>query len=190
MIKNGLKFDCVTCKTSLSQYSVEQHFKTKTHLDNVNGISENKITKNISGYCEICNTGYKNENKHNESAERKENFKERKLTDEKWREKVRELGLDHNMKHYQILITSSNYEHPRFLEALEALYNIHPYIKFNTFDVKRYKKPTDEQLEEKEFTVRLMTRQYNGPCDLDLLNGELETKMQEKEKNQSGWSTQ
>ena len=27
--KNGDKFDCVTCKTSLSQYSVEQHFKTK-----------------------------------------------------------------------------------------------------------------------------------------------------------------
>ena len=31
IIKNGDKFDCITCKTSLSQYSVEQHLKTKLH---------------------------------------------------------------------------------------------------------------------------------------------------------------
>ena len=35
IIKNRLKFDCVTCKTSLSQNSVEQHFVTKMYLDNV-----------------------------------------------------------------------------------------------------------------------------------------------------------
>ena len=35
-----------------------------------------------------------------------------------------------------------------------------------------------------------MTRQYNGPYDFDLLNGELETRMQEQEMNQSGWSMQ
>ena len=35
-----------------------------------------------------------------------------------------------------------------------------------------------------------MTRQYNGPNDLDMLNGEMETRMQEQEINQSGWSTQ
>ena len=31
--KDRLQFDCVTCKTSLSQYSVDGHFKTKTHID-------------------------------------------------------------------------------------------------------------------------------------------------------------
>ena len=35
IIKNGSKFDCVTCKTTLTQYSVDQHLKTKMHLDNV-----------------------------------------------------------------------------------------------------------------------------------------------------------
>ena len=33
-----------------------------------------------------------------------------------------------------------------------------------------------------------MTRQYNVPYDLDILNDELETRMQEQEMNQSGWS--
>ena len=65
IIKNGDRFDCVTCKTTLSQYSVEQHFKTKTHLDNVEGLTKDlrssftdKITKDSSGYCDICNTRY------------------------------------------------------------------------------------------------------------------------------------
>ena len=35
IVRNGSKFDCVICKTSLSQYSVDQHLKTKMHLDNV-----------------------------------------------------------------------------------------------------------------------------------------------------------
>ena len=35
-----------------------------------------------------------------------------------------------------------------------------------------------------------MTRQYNGAHELDLLNGELETRTQEQEMNQSGWSMQ
>ena len=34
--KNGSRFDCVICKSTLSQYSVDQHLKTKMHLDNVN----------------------------------------------------------------------------------------------------------------------------------------------------------
>ena len=97
----------------------------------------------------------------------------------KWRDKVNELGLDHNMKHNQIIISSSDYEDPRFLEALEAMHNTNPHIKFNTFDVVRYKKPTDDKIEENEFTFRLMTRQYNGLYDLDMLNGALETRMQE-----------
>ena len=70
------------------------------------------------------------------------------------------------------------------------MYNIHPHIKFNTFDVVKYTKPTDDKLEENEFTFRRMTRQYNGPYDLDMLNSELETRMQEQELNQSGWSMQ
>ena len=59
----------------------------------------------------------------------------KKLTDEKWREKVNELGLDHNMKYIQILITSSNYEDPKFLEALETMYKKHQHTKFDTLVV-------------------------------------------------------
>ena len=70
------------------------------------------------------------------------------------------------------------------------MHNIHPHIKFNTFDVVKYTKPTDDKLEENEFIFRLMTRQNNSAHDLDLLNGELETRMQEQEMNQSGWSMQ
>ena len=70
------------------------------------------------------------------------------------------------------------------------MHNIHPHIKFNTFDVVKYTKPTDDKLEENEFTFSLMTRQYNCAHDLDLLNGELESRMQEQEMNQSGWSKQ
>ena len=193
IVRNGSKFDCVICKTSLSQYSVDQHLKTKMHLDNVDGKDEDKdkvIDKNITeGFCNICNTRYNNKNEHNESEEHKENVKQKKLDDKKWRDKVSELGIDHNMKHNQI-ITSSNYEDSKFLNILESLHNIHPHIKFNTFDVVKYTKPTDDKLEENEFTFRLMTRQYNGARDLDLLNGELETRMQEQEMNQSGWSMQ
>ena len=123
--------------------------------------------------------------KHIESEQHNENFKEKKLVDGKWREKINELGLHHNMKHNQIIATSTDYEDPRFLEALEALHNKHPLIKFNTFDVLRYTKPTDDKLVENEFTFRLINRQYNGPYDLDLLNGELESRMQEQEMNQS-----
>ena len=76
------------------------------------------------------------------------------------------------------------------MEALEAKLNIHPHIKINTFDVLLYTKPTDDKLEENEFKFRLMTRQNNGPYDLDMLNGELETRRQEQEMNQSGRSVQ
>ena len=76
------------------------------------------------------------------------------------------------------------------MEALEAMHNIHPHIKFNTFDVVRYTKPTDDKIEENEITIRLMTRQYNGPYDLDMLNEELETRMEEQEMNQSVWGMQ
>ena len=41
-VRNGNKFDCVICKTSLSQYSVDQHLKTKMHLDNVEGKDKDK----------------------------------------------------------------------------------------------------------------------------------------------------
>ena len=179
IIKNGDRFDCVTCKTTLSQYSVDKHFKTKTHLDNVGGISKDKITKDSSSYCDICNSRYDIKKKHIASEQHNENNKEKKLVEEKWTDKVNELRLDHNMKHNQIIISSSDYDDPRFLEALEAMHNIHPQIKFNTFDVVRYLKPTYDKIEENEFTLRLMTRQYDGPYDLDMLNGELEVRMQE-----------
>ena len=94
------------------------------------------------------------------------------------------------MKPNQIIITNSYYEDPKFLNIMESLHSIHPCIRFNTFDVVKYTKPTDDKLEENEFTYRLMTRQYNGSYDLDMLNSELETRMQEHEMNQSGWSMQ
>ena len=148
-------------------------------------------THNITeGYCNICNTRYNNKKEHSGSDEHKGNVKQKKLDDKKWRDKISELGLDHNMKHNQIKITSSNYEDPKLLNILESLHNIHPHIKFNTFDVVKYTKPTDDKLEENEFTFRLMTWQYNGAHDLDLLNGELDSRMQEQEMNQSGWSMQ
>ena len=209
IVKNGSKLDCATCKTSLSQYSVDQHLKTKIHMNNVNlrsGFTDGKdlrssltdkdidkdITKDnmVDGYCNICNNRCNNKNEHNESDEHKENVNQKKIVDGKWRDKVNELGLDHNMKHYQIIITSSNYEDPKFLNILESLHNIYPHVKFNTFDVVKYTKPTDDKLEENDFTFRLMTRQYNGAHDLYLLNGELESRMPEQEMNQSGWSMQ
>ena len=116
IVKNGSKFDCVICKTTLSQYSVDQHLKTKLHLDNVNprsGFTDGKYedidkvngetsveslhgwseTHNITeGYCNICNTRYNNKKEHSGSDEHKENVKQKKLDDKKWRDKVSELG--------------------------------------------------------------------------------------------------
>ena len=195
--------------TTLSQYSVDQHLKTKMHLDNVNSLSgfidgkdkditedprcvytNSTISKDNSRYCNICNTRYNNKNEHNESDEHRENVNQKKLVDGKWRDKVNELGLDHKRKYNQIMIIKSNYEDIQFLIVLEEMYNIHPHIKFNTFDVVKYTKPTDDKLEENEFTFRLMIRQYNGPYDLDKLNSELESRMQEQQMKQSGWSMQ
>ena len=90
------------------------------------------------------------------------------------REKVNELGSDDNMKCSQIMITGSNYDYLNFLKKLETIYNTHPLIKFTTFDVVKYTKPTDDKLEENEFIFSLrMTRQFNGHYDLDMMNGEL-----------------
>ena len=82
IVRNGSKFDGVICKTSLSQYSVDQHLKTKMHLDNVEGKDKDKdknIDKNITeGYCNICNNRYNNKNEHNESKEHRENVEQKK----------------------------------------------------------------------------------------------------------------
>ena len=195
---------------------MDQHLKTKMHLDIGNprsgftdgkdlrssltdkdvtedprsGYTNSTISKDNSGYCNVCNTRYSNKNELNRSDEHKENVNQKKLVDGKWRDRVSELGLDHNMMYNQIMITSSNYEDIKFFNVLGEMYNIHPHIKFNIFDREKYTKPTDDKLEENEFTFRLMTRQYNGPHDLDMLNSELETRMQEQEMNQSGWSMQ
>ena len=79
-----------------------------------------------SGYCDICYTRYSNKNEHNESDEHKENAKQKKLVDKKWRDKVNELRLDHNMKYNQIMMTSSNFEDIKLLNLLEAVFNLHP----------------------------------------------------------------
>ena len=84
------------------------------------------------------------------------------------------------------MITSCSYEDTKFLNVLIKMYNIHPHIKFNNFDAVKYTKPTDDKLEENEFTFRLKTRHYNGPHDLNMLKSELETRMQENKMNQSG----
>ena len=123
MIKIGDKFDCESCKTSLSQHSMDQHLKM--HLENGNGKDkDNIISKDLrssftdtSGYCDICKTRFDNKNQHHESNQHKENDKEKKLVDDNWRDKVNELGLDHNMKHNQIKISSSEYEDSRFLQC-------------------------------------------------------------------------
>ena len=174
---------------------MDKHFETKTRLDKFGGITKDlrssftdNITKDSSGYCDICNTRYDNKKKHIESEQHNENIKKKRLVEEKWRDKVNELGLDHNMKHNQIIKSSSDYEDPRLLEAIEAMHNIHSRLKFNYFDVVRYTKPTDDKVEENEFS--LMTRLYNGPYELDMLNGGLETRMQEQGMNQSEWSMQ
>ena len=61
------------------------------------------------------------------------------------------------------------YEEPKFLEALEAIHNIYQHIKFRTFDEVRYRKYTDETLEESEFTFRLASMLYNTLHKLDVL---------------------
>ena len=131
---------------------MDQPLKTKMHLDNVNGkdkditkdlqssFTDSTISKDNSGFCNICNTRYNNKNEHNESDEHKENVNQNKLVDGKRRDKVNELGFDHNMKYNQIMITSSKYEDIQILNVLEEMYNIHPHIKFNTFDVVKYNK--------------------------------------------------
>ena len=113
IVKNGSKFDCAISKTSLSQYSVDQHLKTKMHLDNVAVKSKDQHSGLIDkdktgGYCDVCNTRFNNKKKHSGSDEHKKNVKQKKLVEKKWEEKVRELGLDHNMRHNQLIITSSN----------------------------------------------------------------------------------
>ena len=72
ILKNGNRFNCVTCKTSLGHYSVEQRFKTKMHLDNVEGkdtniIEDSSISEDLrssftdkTDYCNICNGRYHN----------------------------------------------------------------------------------------------------------------------------------
>ena len=52
----------------------------------------------------------------------------KKIAHGKWREKVNELRLGHNMKYNQLMIISKTYDDPKFLEALETMYNIHPIL--------------------------------------------------------------
>ena len=54
------------------------NLKTKLHLDNVNGVTKDKITKDTSDYCDIFNARYINKNKHNESDGQKENDNQKK----------------------------------------------------------------------------------------------------------------
>ena len=96
-------------------------------------ISKDNTTS--TGNCDICNTRYNNKNKHDGSDDNEENVKQKKLADVMWREKIEELGLDHNIKFSKIRITSGNYEVPKFLIVSEAMYNINSHNKFTTFDV-------------------------------------------------------
>ena len=77
---------------------MDQHLKTKMHLDSVNprsGFNDGKYkdidkdngetwseTHNITeGYCNIFNTRYNNKNEHSGSDEHTENVKQKKLVD-------------------------------------------------------------------------------------------------------------
>ena len=66
---------------------MDQHLKTKIHLDNVKGkdkdIAREQTHNKSEGYCKICNTRYDNKNELNESDEHKENVKQKKLVDKK-----------------------------------------------------------------------------------------------------------
>ena len=97
IVNNGSKFDCAICKTSVSQYSVDQHLKTKIIMDNVNlrsgftdgkdlrsSLTDKDIDKDITkdkadGFCNICKNRYNNINEHNESDEHKENVNQKNL---------------------------------------------------------------------------------------------------------------
>ena len=41
--KIGYRYECILSNVNLSQYSVENHFKTKIHLCKVNGITKEGI---------------------------------------------------------------------------------------------------------------------------------------------------
>ena len=63
-------------------------------------------------------------------------------------------------------------------------------MKFHTFGVVRCTKATDDKSEEHQFTFGLMSRKYNSPYDLGLLNGEQKTRRQEQDMNHSVWTMQ
>ena len=155
---------------------MNQHLKTKLHLDNVKGKYKDKTGDDNDNIARMLMMEHGQRpilklkdiviyvnpditikmNTMNQMNIKKMLYR-KKPVDKKWRDKVNELGLDHNMKYNQIMIKSSNYEDIKFLNVLEEMYNIHPHIKFNTFDVVKYTKPTDDKLQENEFTFRLMT---------------------------------
>ena len=60
------------------------------------------------------------------------------------------------MSFHQITLASTDYSDPIFINTLHI---IHSHIKFNTFDVEKCTKPTDQELEEHELTFRLMTQE-------------------------------
>ena len=120
--------DYVVCKSIMSTFSVEDHFKTKKDLNNVAGVKTKSttVTTTINKYCKICNTRYQNKDEHFKSDLHKENVSEKKLFKEEWKRKVEELGLDHTMSYNQISISSSDYNHAN---TLEAFHKLHHYYK-------------------------------------------------------------
>ena len=73
------------------------HLKTKINLDTVeskdkdlrSSFTDNNMTKDGTGNCDVCNTSYNKKNKHNEPSEHKENVKQKKkLADGMLREKL------------------------------------------------------------------------------------------------------
>ena len=122
LVKDGDRYECVVCKSSLGKFSVEKQFTTKNHLDNVNNIGKdeyittnitkdiskditeditNEITKDmkkdIASFCLICNTIYEIRNTHYNSIQHEEKVIERKLKEEIWKFIATELSLNHKM---------------------------------------------------------------------------------------------
>ena len=137
-------------------------------------------------YCKICNTRYINKDKQYKSDQHNDNVSERKFLKEELKMRVEDLGKNHLMGYNNTTFSSTDDNEPKNATVLQTLRNVHPNIEFFTFYFVKSTKPTDEKLEEHEFTWQ--DNMIPHPLDLDELNNDLnevETRMEEQELNQS-----
>ena len=75
----------------------------------------------------------------------------------KWREVVRNNGLEHTLRYDQVSTSSSNYEDLKCLEVLDKLHEIQLFSKLNTFDEVKYTKRANPASEELLFLTLYQT---------------------------------